>query len=33
MGLPLRQVRPPEIELLDGEKSEIEARVREIMEV
>ena len=33
MGLPLRQVRPPEIELTAREKSEVETRVRQIMEV
>ncbi len=31
LGLPLRQVRPPEIELTEWEKPEIEARVQGIM--
>ncbi len=31
MGLPLRQVRPPEIELTDGQKAEIKARMRKIV--
>ncbi len=30
-GLPLRQVRPPEIELTDGQKAEIEVRMRKIV--
>ncbi len=30
-GLPLRQVRPPEIELTDGQKAEIKVRMRKIV--
>ncbi len=33
MGLPMRQVRPPEIELTEEEKSKIESEVREMVEV